>query len=397
MRSASSSNEGTRVGPLHGVKVVELAGIGPGPFAGTLLSDMGADVVRVERVELVGASDASEWLRVRRAWSPCHRGRPEASRRRRDGAAVGRAGRRADRGLPAGRHRAARPGPRGLPRPQPAAGVRAHDRLGAGGSARARGRPRHQLHLARRRARALRSRRCAADATVEHDRRLRRGRDVPRLRGGVRAARSAHVRAGAGHRRGDGRRRRLPHGRRCGACAAWVSSREERGTNLLDTGSPYYDVYETADGHWVSIGVDRAAVLRAAARAHRRAPRRPARADGPHRLAGAARAAHRGVRGEDPGGVDRAARGDRRVLRAGAADERGEAATRISWRVVRSSSTTAWSSRRPHRASRAPRPRSRVRRRCPARTPTRCSRRTASPSDEIAKLAASGAVKQRSG
>jgi alpha-methylacyl-CoA racemase len=29
---------------------------------------------------------------------------------------------------------------------------------------------------------------------------------------------------------------------------------EERGTNLLDTGSPYYDVYETADGAWVSIG-----------------------------------------------------------------------------------------------------------------------------------------------
>ena len=41
------------MGPLHGVKVIELAGIGPGPFAGTLLSDMGADVVRVERVELV--------------------------------------------------------------------------------------------------------------------------------------------------------------------------------------------------------------------------------------------------------------------------------------------------------------------------------------------------------
>ena len=40
------------MGPLHGVKVVELTGIGPGPFAGTLLSDMGAEVVRVERAEL---------------------------------------------------------------------------------------------------------------------------------------------------------------------------------------------------------------------------------------------------------------------------------------------------------------------------------------------------------
>ncbi|MFJ4682148.1 CaiB/BaiF CoA transferase family protein [Streptomyces sp. NPDC088789] len=36
-------------GPLAGVRVVELAGIGPGPFAGMLLADLGADVVRVDR------------------------------------------------------------------------------------------------------------------------------------------------------------------------------------------------------------------------------------------------------------------------------------------------------------------------------------------------------------
>lgn len=36
-------------GPLAGVKVVEFAGIGPGPFACMLLSDMGADVVRIDR------------------------------------------------------------------------------------------------------------------------------------------------------------------------------------------------------------------------------------------------------------------------------------------------------------------------------------------------------------
>jgi len=36
-------------GPLDGVKVVEFAGIGPGPFCCMLLSDMGADVVRVDR------------------------------------------------------------------------------------------------------------------------------------------------------------------------------------------------------------------------------------------------------------------------------------------------------------------------------------------------------------
>lgn len=36
-------------GPLNGVKIVEFAGIGPGPFCGMLLSDLGADVVRIDR------------------------------------------------------------------------------------------------------------------------------------------------------------------------------------------------------------------------------------------------------------------------------------------------------------------------------------------------------------
>jgi alpha-methylacyl-CoA racemase len=36
-------------GPLHGLRVVELAGIGPGPFAAMFLADLGADVVRVDR------------------------------------------------------------------------------------------------------------------------------------------------------------------------------------------------------------------------------------------------------------------------------------------------------------------------------------------------------------
>ncbi|WMX44159.1 CaiB/BaiF CoA transferase family protein [Streptomyces roseicoloratus] len=39
----------SRGGPLSGVRVVELAGIGPGPFAAMLLADLGADVVRVDR------------------------------------------------------------------------------------------------------------------------------------------------------------------------------------------------------------------------------------------------------------------------------------------------------------------------------------------------------------
>jgi len=37
------------MGPLMGIRVVEMAGIGPGPFAGMLLSDLGAEVIRVDR------------------------------------------------------------------------------------------------------------------------------------------------------------------------------------------------------------------------------------------------------------------------------------------------------------------------------------------------------------
>ena len=38
-------------GPLHGVKVIEFGGIGPGPFCGMLLADMGAEVTLLERPE----------------------------------------------------------------------------------------------------------------------------------------------------------------------------------------------------------------------------------------------------------------------------------------------------------------------------------------------------------
>lgn len=37
------------MGPLHGVRIVEIASIGPGPFAAMMLADMGADVIRLER------------------------------------------------------------------------------------------------------------------------------------------------------------------------------------------------------------------------------------------------------------------------------------------------------------------------------------------------------------
>jgi alpha-methylacyl-CoA racemase len=38
-------------GPLSGMRIVEMAGIGPGPFAAMVLADMGADVIRIDRLE----------------------------------------------------------------------------------------------------------------------------------------------------------------------------------------------------------------------------------------------------------------------------------------------------------------------------------------------------------
>jgi alpha-methylacyl-CoA racemase len=44
-------------GPLAGVKVIEIAGIGPGPFAAMLLADMGAEVLRIDRAQAVAGGN----------------------------------------------------------------------------------------------------------------------------------------------------------------------------------------------------------------------------------------------------------------------------------------------------------------------------------------------------
>lgn len=37
------------MGPLEGIKIIEMAGLGPAPFCAMLLSDMGADIIRIDR------------------------------------------------------------------------------------------------------------------------------------------------------------------------------------------------------------------------------------------------------------------------------------------------------------------------------------------------------------
>jgi alpha-methylacyl-CoA racemase len=60
------------MGPLHGVKVVEIASIGPGPFAAMMLADMGADVVRLERAGAEAGLGSG-------SWNYMHRGRPSVA------------------------------------------------------------------------------------------------------------------------------------------------------------------------------------------------------------------------------------------------------------------------------------------------------------------------------
>jgi alpha-methylacyl-CoA racemase len=54
-------------GPLSGLRIVEFAGIGPGPFCGMLLSDLGADVVRIDRIGGRGGAKTDITSRGRRS------------------------------------------------------------------------------------------------------------------------------------------------------------------------------------------------------------------------------------------------------------------------------------------------------------------------------------------
>ena len=58
------------MGPLAGLRIIELAGIGPGPFCGMLLSDLGAEIIRVDRAVWAREADRSQ-----PPWDLLNRGR----------------------------------------------------------------------------------------------------------------------------------------------------------------------------------------------------------------------------------------------------------------------------------------------------------------------------------
>ena len=193
------------MGPLAGVKVLEFEAIGPVPFCGMMLADMGADVLLVDR-----PADPRLGLDRERWFDTMLRGRRSVTldlkspRRRRRGVDTG-----AQRGCRSGGISTRRNGAAGSwsrcdARGQPDARLRAHDRLGAGRSARAARRTRHQLHRPIRRAARDRTSRWRPRASAQPGRRLRRRRHAARVRRRVRADRNATLGQGTGRRRRDG-------------------------------------------------------------------------------------------------------------------------------------------------------------------------------------------------
>src|SRR5579872_4916236 len=119
------------MGPLSGIKVIEFAGIGPCPMAAMMLAEMGATVLRVDRVADSGLgiplATKFEVLKRSRSIIRLDLKRPESDR---VDITAGHAGRRFDRRLPAQGDGAAGAWSGHLSRPQSPAGVRARHRLG---------------------------------------------------------------------------------------------------------------------------------------------------------------------------------------------------------------------------------------------------------------------------
>ena len=165
---------------------------------------------------------------------------------------------------------------------------------------------------------------------------------------------------------------------------------DERGTNMLDTGAPYYDTYETADGKYVAVGaIEPQFYARAAGRARARsAPTLPDQND-MARWPELREPLHRGVRRPRPRPLGQGLRRHRRLRDAGAELRRGGDRTahhRARHLLPRRRQPAA---RRPRRGSPAACRRRRRRPACPAPTPKPSSATGYSPNQPVGRAVAS--------
>ena len=239
------------MGPLAGIKVIELAGIGPGPFCCMLLSDLGAEVVRVDRVERARRRNPNTdvLLRGRRSIA--------VDLKSPDGVAtVLRLVERADALVEGFRPRVTERlglGPDECLRRNPRLVYGRMTGWGQDGPlAQAAGHDVNYIALAG----ALRSF-------------ARRGeRPVPPVNvvgdfGGGGMFLAVGVLAALLEAKSSGKGQVVDAAMVEGAAylitmlyewIAWGVWKDEPGTNMLDTGAHFYDVYETSDGEYVSIG-----------------------------------------------------------------------------------------------------------------------------------------------
>jgi alpha-methylacyl-CoA racemase len=250
-----------RTGPLSGIKIIELAGIGPAPYACMLLADAGAQILRLERAQ-PGAVERAEDARAAGAtphWDLVNRSRPSVGIdlknpdavelvlelvEQADGLIEGFRPGVAER-LGVGPDACAARNPRlvygrmtGWGQAGPMANMAGHDidYIAIGGALWSFGR--------------------AGEAPVPPLNMVGDfGGGGMLLAFGMVAALLEAARSGEGQVvdaamvDGSASLMTMIHAFHLGGL--W---NEERGTNMLDTGAPYYEVYETADGKWMAVG-----------------------------------------------------------------------------------------------------------------------------------------------
>jgi alpha-methylacyl-CoA racemase len=250
-----------RTGPLHGIKIIELAGIGPAPYACMLLADAGAQVLRLERAQ-PGAVERAEEARAAGAtphWDLVNRSRPSVGidlkhpdavelvlglAEQADGLIEGFRPGVAER-LGVGPDACAARNRRlvygrmtGWGQDGPMANMAGHDidYIAIGGALWSFGR--------------------AGEAPVPPLNMVGDfGGGGMLLAFGMVAALLEAARSGEGQVvdaamvDGSASLMTMIHAFHLGGL--W---NDERGTNMLDTGAPYYEVYETADGKWMAVG-----------------------------------------------------------------------------------------------------------------------------------------------
>lgn len=241
-------------GPLHGVRVVELAGLGPAPFGAMVLADLGADVVTIDRASSVMGAEPST-----AAGNVYGRGRRSIGidLKHPDGTVVvERLVARSDVFV-----EGFRPGVAERLGLGPAALMAANDRLvyarmtGWGQDGPMAAKAGHDINY------------IALAGPLAHIGRVGQP-PTPPLNllgdfGGGGLLLALGVCAALVERATSGRGQVIDAAMVDGAsllAAAMAPAynggyfSEDRGTNLLDSGAPFYDCFETADGQWLSVG-----------------------------------------------------------------------------------------------------------------------------------------------